>query len=315
MVKITGKEKHFFEFLMVGHIKAGRLWHLMAVDIIYNMRREMLRRGMSRKTVKTYLIYVKKFLLFAKEKSPREFSKKDVRAFLYRTQEKGVSGSTLNVAHNALRFMMVDILHKAMYLKIRFSKIPVKKPDFLTEQEIKQVLEAISNKKHWLIVALMYGAGLRVGEAVRLKKSDFDFEGLVGWVRQGKGGKDRPFIIPEVLEKPLKELAGQSDSYIFPGRNRAHLSVKAVQEIVRKAGKSSRLGRHLHPHMFRHSFTTHLLESDEDISTVQALLGHVHPETTFGYSHAAKPRLIKTKSPLDRIMHSDNQKVFKLQLQ
>jgi site-specific recombinase XerD len=126
----------------------------MGLDIVYNMKREMLRRGLSRKTVKAYLFFVQKFLLFMKDKEPKEFSKKDVRAFLYSLQDRDLAGSSLNVAHNALRFMMIDVLHKGMYLKIKFSKTPKKKPDYLTLEEIRMLLAVIQNEKHKLIVSL-----------------------------------------------------------------------------------------------------------------------------------------------------------------
>jgi len=286
----------------------------MGIDIVYNMKREMLRRGLSRKTVKAYLFFVRKFLLFMKDKKPKEFSKKDVRAFLYSLHDRGLAGSSLNVAHNALRFMMIDILHKGMYLKIKFSKTPKKKPDYLTKDEIIKLLSVMQNKNHKLVVSLMYGAGLRVSETVKLKKSDLDFENLIGWVRNGKGGKDRPFIIPGCLKNSLLQTANKTNYYLFPGKKQTHLSVKSVQNIVKKAGKQAKLDRHVHPHMLRHSFTTHLLQSNEDVATVQSLLGHVHLETTLGYSHIAKPKLLKTKSPLDQLEPFSPQKVFGLDL-
>jgi len=268
------------------------------MDILYNMRREMLRRGMSPKSVKTYLFYVRKFLLFVKDKSPKKFSKTDVRAFLYHLQDKDLAGSSLNVAHNALRFMMIDILHKGMYLKIKFSKTPKRIPDFLTQSEVRCLLEVINNPKHKTLVALMYGAGLRVSEVLKLKKQDIDFDNMIGWVRQGKGGKDRPFIVPMTIKSNLLEIAEIAKPYFFPGR-RGHLCTKSVQMILKKAGKKAKIDKHVHPHMLRHSFTTHLIEQGYDISTVQSLLGHNNPETTFGYAHYSKPKLIQTQSPLD----------------
>lgn len=210
----------------------------MAFDVRYAMKREMLRRKLSKKTVKTYLYFVDRFLLAHKHKSPREFSKKDIRRFLYSLEEQEVSGSTLNVAHNALRFMMIDVLHKACYLKIRYAKTPVRKANYLTKEQVKFLLGAINNPKHRLLVALMYGAGLRVGEVVRLKPSDLSFSENIGWVRGGRGDKDRAFILPQSIKKELQEWSGQSSSWLFPGRN-GHLTVKSVQEIIRKAGEKS----------------------------------------------------------------------------
>ncbi|MBD3259366.1 tyrosine-type recombinase/integrase [Candidatus Woesearchaeota archaeon] len=275
----------------------------MAIDVLYNMKREMLRRKLSPRTVKTYLAFVRKFLLEYKHKSPRKFSKKDVREFLYNMELREVSGSTLNVAHNALRFMMIEVLHKACYLKIRYAKTPKREPQYLTKEEVNKILSVIENPKHKLLVSLMYGAGLRVREVTRLKISDFSFEEDVGWVRGGKGNKDRLFIIPVSLKRELQERCCQCDGetiWLFPGRN-GPLSVKSVQVIVHAAGKKAKIKKRVHPHMFRHSFATHLLESGTDVASVQSLLGHVRPDTTLGYSHAVRPKMIAIKSPLDEV--------------
>jgi len=272
--------------------------YIMTLDVVYNMKREMLRRKLSPRTVKTYLHYVQKFLLANRNKKPREFSKKDVREFLYKLEQKEVSGSTLNIAHNALRFMMIEVLHKACYLKIRYSKVPVRKPDYLTKEEVRRLIGAIINKKHKLLVSLMYGAGLRVSEAVKLKVEDFSFEENIGWVRGGKGNKDRPFIIPTILRDELIIVCNEKEGYIFPGRNN-HLTARSVTMILANAENSSGIKKHIHPHMLRHSFATHLLEAGNDVTTVQTLLGHVRPETTLGYSHVLRPKMLSTKSPLD----------------
>ncbi|MCF7866679.1 tyrosine-type recombinase/integrase, partial [Candidatus Woesearchaeota archaeon] len=253
----------------------------MTFDVLYNMKREMLRRKLSPRTVKTYLNYVKMFLLANKEKDVRKFSKKDVREFLYKLEEKKVSGSTLNVAHNALRFMMIDVLHKACYLKIKYAKTPVRQIEYLTKEEVIKILNVIENAKHKLLISLMYGAGLRVREVTRLKITDFSFEENIGFVRGGKGNKDRLFIIPQKIKKELQKVCSQETHWIFPGRN-GSLTVKSVQLIVKQAGKKAKIKKHVHPHIFRHSFTTHLLESGIDVNSVQGLLGHVRPETTLG---------------------------------
>jgi integrase/recombinase XerD len=270
----------------------------MTFDVIYNMKREMLRRKLSPRTIKTYLQYVKLFLLANKNKQPKEFSKKDIREFLYKLEEKELSGSTLNVAHNALRFMMIDILHKACYLKIKYSKIPEKKIEYLTKEEINKIINVIENDKHKLLVLLMYGAGLRVREVTNLKVTDFSFEENIGWVRGGKGNKDRPFIIPRKIKNQLEHYCKEDKYWLFLGR-KGSLTIRSVQEIVKKAGLKAKIKKHIHPHMFRHSFSTHLLEFGIDVTSVQSLLGHVRPETTLGYLHALRPKMIAIKSSLD----------------
>ena len=268
------------------------------IDIIYNMKREMLRRKLSPRTIKTYLFWVNKFLLANKDKEIREFSKKDVREFLYKLEEKDVSGSTLNVAHNALRFMMIEVLHKSMYLKIRYAKTPVRKPEYLTKEEVEKILSVIDNPKHKLLVSLMYGAGLRVREVTHLKVNDFSFEENIGWVRGGKGNKDRPFIVPQKIKNDLIDLCEKEKYWLFPGRQGA-LTTRSVQEIVKRAGKKARIKKHVHPHIFRHSFATHLLEQGNDIISVQVLLGHSEARTTINYLHSVKSKMLNIKSPLD----------------
>lgn len=290
--------RRFFDFSYNIQLKITCSPYFM-IDVLYSMKREMLRRRLSPRTVKTYLQYVKQFLLKNKDKEPKQFSKKDVREFLYYLEQREVSGSTLNVAHNALRFMMIDVLHKACYLKIRYAKIPVRRPEYLTKEEVRKILLVIVNPKHRLLVSLMYGAGLRVSEVTKLKTSDFSFEENIGWVRGGKGNKDRPFIIPQVLKEELKKCCEEEKTWLFPGRKGA-LTTKSVQMIVEKAGIKAKIKKHVHPHMFRHSFTTHLLESGIDVTSVQSLLGHVRPETTLGYSHATRPQMIVIQSPLDQ---------------
>lgn len=272
----------------------------MVVDVLYNMKREMLRRRLSPRTVKTYLQYAKLFLLSNKDKSPKEFSKKDVREFLYKLEQRDVSGSTLNVAHNALRFMMIEVLHKACYLKIRYAKIPLRQPEYLTKEEVKKILGVISNEKHKLLVSLMYGAGLRVNEVVHLKVMDFSFSENIGWIRGGKGNKDRAFIIPRILRDELINRCEQEQYWVFPGR-KGPLTSKSVQLIVEKASLKAGIKKHVHPHMFRHSFTTHLFNSGADIVSVQTLLGHSRPETTLEYSHAKSHKMFNLSSPLDEL--------------
>ena len=94
------------------------------------------------------------------------------------------------------------------------------------------------------------------------------------------------------------ELCEKEKYWLFTGRN-GPLTTRSVQELVEKAGKKAKIKKHVHPHMFRHSFTTHLLESGIDVTSVQALLGHVRPETTLNYSHALRSKMIAIKSPLD----------------
>jgi integrase/recombinase XerD len=287
---------------------------MLIMDVVERMRKEMLRRKLSRNTIKCYLFYVRKFLLFC-EKDCRKFSRKDCREFLERymdnelkwMRKRGVDeevvGSTLNVVLNSLRFMMEEVLRKSMRLNIKYSKIPKALPVCLRKDEVKLLIDCILNDKHKLLVSLMYGAGLRVSEVVKLKVLDFELEHNIGWVRKGKGNKDRPFIIPESLKAKIVRLIEDNKEkgiyFLFKGRKNSHLSVRSVQMIIKKAAAKSRISKDIHPHTLRHSFATHILENGADITSVQSLLGHSEVRTTMGYLHVMKPKLISVKSPLD----------------
>ena len=211
-----------------------------------------------------------------------------------------IAGSTLNVALNSLRFMMEEVLRKSMKLNIRYSKTPKTLPTCLSKGEIKSLINSITNQKHKLLISLMYGSGLRVSEAVKLKKEDIELSESIGWVRKGKGNKDRPFILPESLKENIRLTLKSNNSYIFPGR-KAYLSVRSVQMILKKAAKKSKIRKNIHPHTLRHSFATHILENGADVTAVQSLLGHNEPRTTMEYLHIVKPKMISVKSPLDNI--------------
>ncbi len=274
----------------------------MVSDPIYAMKREMLRRGMSHRTVCTYVQCVRQFMRFCKKDMLR-VTKKDAREYLDRIVDRKRSGSTLNVHLNALKFLLQEVLGKRVMLKFRYSKAPKKLPVFLTKDETHRLIEAVGNPVHRLIVELLYSAGLRVSEVVNLRGRDLEFQRKVGWVRKGKGGKDRPFIIAEFLTERLKgqvEMVAESGGvFVFSGRKGRHLSVRSVQEIVRKGAKKAGIRKKVHPHSLRHSFATHLIENGNDIVTVQPLLGHNSAETTNTYVHMARPLLLKVRSPYD----------------
>jgi len=274
----------------------------MVVDIIYSMEREMLRRKYSNRTIQTYKHCLKNFLRFC-DKSPKTFNKIDVKAYLDLLVEKGVSGSTLNVNLNALGFVIRNILNKNFMIKIKYSKIPKRFPVVLTQGEITMLINSIQNTKHKLMIKLLYSAGLRVSELVSLTIKDFEFENNYGWVREGKGKKDRLFIIAESIKRELQDYVKNNNisGWLFPGNKRNHLSQRTVAAIIKNATKIAKINKKVHTHTLRHSFATHLIEDGYSVSEVQSLLGHKSPETTMIYLHTASKNMIKVKSPLDSL--------------
>jgi len=273
------------------------------MDITHSMEKEMLRRSYSHKTIETYTHCVNNFLKYYRG-DQRKISKDSVKEYLNGLVKRGSSGNTLNVHLNALGFLVKNILNKNFMIKIKYSKVPKKIPIVLTKQEVVRLVNCIDNKKHKLMIKLMYGAGLRVSELVNLKPENIEFENNFAWVRKGKGNKDRMFILADCLKDEImnyiKENNINLNSWLFLGY-KSHLSVRTVQEIIRKAAKKAKISKKVHPHALRHSYATHLIENGYDLMSVQSLLGHSSPQTTMIYLHIARMKMINVKSPLDSL--------------
>lgn len=139
------------------------------------------------------------------------------------------------------------------------------------------------------VLELFYSSGLRLSELVGLDLSGLDLP--AGLVRvRGKGNKTRELPLGSKARAaieawlPLRALSNPQDGALFVGRQGKRLTPRAIQLRVRQAGVRE-LGQHLHPHMLRHSFASHMLESSQDLRAVQELLGHADIATTQIYTH------------------------------
>ena len=273
----------------------------MFFDLLKN---ELKIRSFSPRTVEAYLYYNQDLLNFC-QKGPTEIRESDIKRYIqYLLGERKVANATARLALNAIKFYYLKVKKRRFnYLfAINLPKRPRRLPVVLSKLEVRKLLSVVKNAKHKLILALMYSAGLRVSEVVKLKAEDIDLENKIVWVRQGKGRKDRQSIISEklvcVLGKLIKnKTVGQ---YLFPGQKlNTHLSSRSVEKIFSRALNSADIKKRATCHSLRHSFATHLLEDGTDIRYIQQLLGHKHLETTQIYTRVSNQRLKEIKSPLD----------------
>jgi integrase/recombinase XerD len=150
------------------------------------------------------------------------------------------------------------------------------------------------------MISLLYSSGLRVSELVKLKPQDVRFEESIGWVRQGKGGKDRMFLLSQQIGKELQDyLQKRENNFLFSKEK--PLTTRNIQKIVKKVREKAGIQKRVTPHTMRHSFATHLLEAGTDIRYIQSLLGHASLNTTQMYAHVSTEQLKKIKSPLDTL--------------
>ena len=159
------------------------------------------------RTEKVYVDWIKRFILFHGKKHPEKMGAAEVEAFLSHLAVAGkVSASTQNQAKSALLFLYREVLEVDLpWLEnVTQAKTPERMPVVLTVTEARAVLDRLRGT-HWLIASLLYGAGMRLMEAARLRVKDVEFERREIIVREGKGFKDRVTMLPESVMAPLKQ--------------------------------------------------------------------------------------------------------------
>lgn len=270
--------------------------------MLERLENELKIRGLSKNTISTYLFYNRKFLEFIK-KNPEEITEDDMKKYLgHLRTDKECSNKTLALVIASLEFLYNGMLDKKF--KITRPKVPKSIPVVLSKEEVKQLISQTKNHKHRLILELLYSSGLRLGECVNIQIDDLELKEKIGWVRRGKGAKDRFFILSEKLVTDITsylEKEKMTTGFIFLGRNKNQLSRRAVQKFVKHAAKRAGIRKPVKVHTLRHSFATHLLEAGVDIRKIQELLGHSDLSTTQIYTKVSAEELKKVKSPLDML--------------
>jgi integrase/recombinase XerD len=278
----------------------------MQVEIPVSLKKletELKLRGFSRQTSRMYLFYNRKFLEFIK-KNPEEIMDDDIKEFLaYKMSDDSLSNASISLIKASLKFFYTEMLGKNMSL-IKTPKATKRLPVVLSREEIKNLLDNTQNIKHKLLIELLYSTGLRLSECINLQYSNLDMNDGIGWVRQGKGAKDRIFIVSELFRKDLlsymEKTGANIKGYIFSVNGRK-MSPRGLQDAIKVSARRAGIEKKVHVHTLRHSFATHLLENGVDIRKIQKLLGHSNLQTTEIYTQVSSDEIKKIKSPLDML--------------
>lgn len=184
-------------------------------------------------------------------------------------------------------------------------------PVVLSQQEVRLLLKTPKLLKHRLMIAMLYGCGLRNFELCKLKVTDVDLDRFQLHIRQGKGKKDRYLPLCDLLIRGIKHyLASERPViYLFNGQadqqgSLTGLSTRGVQWVMRQARQNSGIKKQVTAHTLRHSYATHLLEMGTDIITLKELLGHEDIQTTLIYLHVARVGRQLPFSPLEKLYQS-----------
>lgn len=314
--------------------------------LLDRLREQIRVRHYSIRTETAYMTWVRNFIRYHGLRHPAEMGAAEVERFLsHLAVDRNVSASTQNQALAALLFLYKHVL--AIDLPwlddVIRAKRPERLPVVLSREETQRLLACFEGEMA-LVTGLLYGSGMRLMEAMRLRVKDVDFARNEILIRDGKGMKDRVTLLPGRLVAPLtrhldyvkalheRDLAeGFGEvylpfalarkypnaakewgwQYVFPAhgrsvdprsgvRRRHHLDEKRVQRAFKAAVRELGIAKPATPHTLRHCFATHLLESGQDIRTVQELLGHADVKTTMIYTHVLNRGGLGVLSPLDR---------------
>ena len=174
-------------------------------------------------------------------------------------------------------------------------------PNVLSKQEVKDILQALSNLKHRFMLVLLYSCGLRRSEILNLQVEHIQYDRGMILVKNGKGKKDRVVRFPEILHDLYREYlkAYQPKKYLIEGRGGGQYSAKSLAAVLTAAVEKAGIKKPVTPHWLRHSYATHLHEGGTDIRYIQELLGHQSSKTTEIYTHVSNREIREIRSPIE----------------
>ncbi len=276
------------------------------------MIEDMQLRNYSTGTQRSYIHYAEDFANHY-HLNPSRLGLDEIRNYqLYLIEERKLSPQSVNCFVSAVKFLYTVTLEMPWgdepFPRL---KVPEKLPVVLAASEVIQFFGCIGILKHRAVLMLCYGSGLRISEAVSLKVGDIDSKRMLVAVRQGKGGKDRYSVLSERLLLLLRQYwkIQRPKDWLFPAiRAGRHIQEHTIRQVCREACQMAGITKQVTPHMLRHSFATHLLESGTDTRAIQVMLGHSRIDTTARYTRVSPQTVGQTVSPLDSLAGAQSPK-------
>lgn len=263
-----------------------------------------IEKRASQYTVKSYKRDLNCLSTYCESKSISlwtDLKQTDIRSYMASRHRQGLSSTSLQRELSAIRsffnFLLKNQLtdnNPGQYIKA--PKKTRKLPKTLDVDQIKSLLEAGTNStieiRDLAMFELFYSSGIRLSELAQLNLTDIDLTDKSLMVRSGKGGKSRMLPIGSKavaaintwLEHRIKSVTS-TETALFISTRGTRLGQRSIELRLKQWCKKKGIAEHIHPHMLRHSFATHLLESSQDLRAVQELLGHSNISTTQIYTH------------------------------
>ena len=268
-------------------------------------RRTLGLMNYSNRTEESYISSLKHFFEFIYPINPEDISLDDINRYneLMIIRENK-SRSYQNQIISAIRLFY----SKEMKIETELGELQRPKkshnlPNVLSKNEVRRIIDSITNEKHRCIISLIYSGGLRIGEVLKLKIEDIDSKRMMIHIHSAKGKKDRMVpLSPKVLELLRAYYKRyRTDCYLFEGAKGEMYSAQSIRNVFNRAVNRAGIKKHVTVHTLRHSYATHLLEAGTDLRYIQTLLGHSSPKTTEIYTHVAMHILESIQSPFDTL--------------
>ncbi len=260
-------------------------------------------------TIKSYQRDLLQLQTFCQERQIEEWSAiqaSDIRQHIANRHRKGIAGKSLQRELSAIRSFYQYMVKKNLLTQnpaklVKAPKQPRKLPKSLDVDQLNGILEAPTDTllelRDLAMFELFYSCGLRLSELASLDLTDISLDERLLRVRHGKGDKQRELPIGRKAVAAIRTWLNQrpqsTDSALFTAKNGKRLSQRSIQLRLDQWCKKQGIDERVHPHMLRHSFASHLLESSQDIRAVQELLGHSNISTTQIYTHLDFQQLAK----------------------
>ena len=286
---------------------------LLTIKFIYydkfkkKFLQEATLRNLSPRTRESYWWHINDYYNFH-QKDPELTTIEELRAYFQSMLTDGNHRpGSVKMGYYALKFLFTQVYHKkwaSEYLPT--PKIAKTLPLVLSRQEVFDVLSAIENFKHRVVIMFIYSTGTRLSECINMKITDIDSRRNQVNIQEGKGLKQRYVPLSPIMLDTLRKYykAYRPGYYLFEGAGGkgTHLGASAVREICKKARyKTIHIKKHYTPHTFRHCFATHLLEQGANLLIIQRLMGHADLSNTLKYLHVQQLTIEQVVNPLDNL--------------
>jgi integrase/recombinase XerD len=272
----------------------------------------LIERGVAKNTLEAYGRDLQRFILFLQEKGITELNEvmpEVIIEYLVRIKDEGLSANSMNRSLAALRGLYKYLVQEKQVSQtplanIELAKVWMRLPDTISSEEMALILaqpglETAAALRDSAMLELLYATGIRVSELIGLTMNSINWQ--VGFLRtMGKGSKERIVPIGKAaydctrlyVDKARPQLMrGKSTDVLFLNRFGGKFTRQGLWKTVVRYAKKAGLRKKVHPHTFRHSFASHLLEGGADLRTVQVMLGHADISTTQIYTHITRDRL------------------------